>query len=182
MPQIIPIKELKNTAEISELCHKVDEPIYITKNGYGDMVIMSMEIYERTMKQIQFYHELEVSEQDIAEGVCAVQVLENLLQVYREDMKHCKESLAYALFEYASSCETLFIDSKNTAEKALWRDLVAYGVKTGEFNDVNPDVVMDTFLYSYRGVMMWGRVLSFEDETINHLIDAVKVMLVKDYK
>lgn len=121
-------------------------------------------------------------EQDIAEGVCAVQVLENLLQVYREDMKQCKESLAYALFEYASSCETLFIDSKNTAEKALWRDLVAYGVKTGEFNDVNPDVVLDTFLYSYRGVMMWGRVLSFEDETINHLIDAVKVMLVKDYK
>lgn len=68
MPQIIPIKELKNTAEISELCHKVDEPIYITKNGYGDMVIMSMEIYERTMKQIQFYHELEISEQHITEG------------------------------------------------------------------------------------------------------------------
>ena len=46
MPQIIPIKGLKNTSEISDLCHKSDEPIYITKNGYGDMVIMSMEIYE----------------------------------------------------------------------------------------------------------------------------------------
>ena len=39
MPQIIPIKELKNTSEISDLCHKTDEPIYVTKNGYGDMVI-----------------------------------------------------------------------------------------------------------------------------------------------
>ena len=68
MPQIIPIKDLKNTSEISELCHKVDEPIYVTKNGYGDMVIMSMEIYEHTMRQIQFYHELEVSEQNITEG------------------------------------------------------------------------------------------------------------------
>ena len=46
MPQIIPIKDLKNTSEISEMCHKTDEPIYVTKNGYGDMVIMSMEIYE----------------------------------------------------------------------------------------------------------------------------------------
>ena len=46
MPQIIPIKDLKNTSEISDMCHKSDEPIYITKNGYGDMVIMSMEIYE----------------------------------------------------------------------------------------------------------------------------------------
>lgn len=121
-------------------------------------------------------------EQEIAEGVSAVRVLENLLQVYRADMKHCKESLAYALFEYASGCEEPFIDSRNTEEKALWHDLVAYGVKTGEFNDVDPDVVMDTFLYAYRGVMMWGRVLPFADETINHLIEAVKVMLVKENK
>ena len=35
MPQIIPIKELKNTSEISEMCHRTEEPIYITKNGYG---------------------------------------------------------------------------------------------------------------------------------------------------
>lgn len=36
MPQIIPIKELKNTSEISELCHSVSEPVYVTKNGYGN--------------------------------------------------------------------------------------------------------------------------------------------------
>lgn len=36
MPQIIPIKELKNTAEISDMCHKSEEPIYVTKM---DMVI-----------------------------------------------------------------------------------------------------------------------------------------------
>ena len=45
MPCIVPIKDLKNTAEISELCHTKDEPVFITKNGYGDMVIMSMETY-----------------------------------------------------------------------------------------------------------------------------------------
>ncbi len=68
MPQIIPIKDLKNTSEISELCHKSDEPIYITKNGYGDMVIMSMDIYEHTMKQLNLYRELAVSERQIKEG------------------------------------------------------------------------------------------------------------------
>ena len=65
MPQIIPIKDLKNTSEISEMCHKAEEPIYITKNGYGDMVIMSMEIYENTMRKIAMYHDIEVSEQQI---------------------------------------------------------------------------------------------------------------------
>lgn len=68
MPQIIPIKDLKNTSEISEMCHKTDEPIYITKNGYGDMVIMSMEIFENTMSRISMYQDIEVSEAQIASG------------------------------------------------------------------------------------------------------------------
>ena len=65
MPQIIPIKDLKNTSEISDMCHKSEEPIYITKNGYGDMVIMSMEIYESAMHRLSVYRDIELSEQQI---------------------------------------------------------------------------------------------------------------------
>lgn len=68
MPQIIPIKDLKNTSEISEMCHKTDEPIYITKNGYGDMVIMSMEIFENTMSRLSMYQDIEISEAQITSG------------------------------------------------------------------------------------------------------------------
>ena len=68
MPQIIPIKELKDTTKISELCHASSEPIYITKNGYGDMVVMSMETYEATIRRDQIYTELEISEKQVAEG------------------------------------------------------------------------------------------------------------------
>lgn len=68
MPQIIPIKDLKNTSEISDMCHKSDEPIYITKNGYGDMVIMSMEIYESTMRHLTMYRDIERSEQQMEDG------------------------------------------------------------------------------------------------------------------
>lgn len=68
MPQIIPIKDLKNTSEISDMCHKAEEPIYITKNGYGDMVIMSMEIYEDTMRRLSMYQDIEISERQIENG------------------------------------------------------------------------------------------------------------------
>lgn len=68
MPQIIPIKELKNTSEISDMCHKSEEPIYITKNGYGDMVLMSMEIYENIMRRLSVYSDVEISEQQIESG------------------------------------------------------------------------------------------------------------------
>lgn len=68
MPQIIPIKELKNTSEISDLCHKTDEPIFVTKNGYGDMVIMSIEKYESTLKKLEMYQDIVISEYQIDIG------------------------------------------------------------------------------------------------------------------
>ena len=82
MPRIIPIKDLKNTSEISELCHLSEEPIYITKNGYGDMVIMSIDIYEQTMKRLNVYRELEISEKQIKEG--KVKDIEESLASLRE--------------------------------------------------------------------------------------------------
>jgi PHD/YefM family antitoxin component YafN of YafNO toxin-antitoxin module len=47
MPKIKPITELRNTTEISEVCHSDLEPVFITKNGYADMVVMSMETYDQ---------------------------------------------------------------------------------------------------------------------------------------
>lgn len=46
MPQIRPITGLRNTNKISEICHARREPVFITKNGYGDLVVMSIETYE----------------------------------------------------------------------------------------------------------------------------------------
>ena len=60
MPQIVPISHLKNTSEISEMCHSAREPIFITKNGYGDMVLMSMENYERMVHMAKIYEERQV--------------------------------------------------------------------------------------------------------------------------
>lgn len=68
MPQIIPIRDLKNTSEISERCRTVGEPIFITKNGYGDMVIMSMEAYEKQMRLLEVYEKLADAEEQIRTG------------------------------------------------------------------------------------------------------------------
>lgn len=53
MPQIRPITDLRNTNEISEICHARNEPVFITKNGYGDLVVMSIETYEQMMETAQ---------------------------------------------------------------------------------------------------------------------------------
>ncbi|MHB8062907.1 MAG: type II toxin-antitoxin system prevent-host-death family antitoxin [Ruminiclostridium sp.] len=68
MPQIIPIRDLKNTSGISQMCQKATEPIYITKNGYGDMVIMSVKMYEEKLFILDVYNKLAAAEAQIAEG------------------------------------------------------------------------------------------------------------------
>lgn len=50
MPQIRPITDLRNTTEISNACHAKREPMFITKNGYGDLVVMSIETYEEMLE------------------------------------------------------------------------------------------------------------------------------------
>ena len=53
LPKILPINELKNTANISKICKESEGPIVITKNGYSDMVIMSADYYEQTIAKMQ---------------------------------------------------------------------------------------------------------------------------------
>lgn len=50
MLQIRPITDLRKTTEISELCHAKKEPIFITKNGYGDLVVLRVETYEEMLE------------------------------------------------------------------------------------------------------------------------------------
>ncbi len=68
MPRIIPIRDLKDTAAISQMCSEVNEPVYITKNGYGDMVIMSMKTYEETMYLKDVYTKLAQAEDEVRSG------------------------------------------------------------------------------------------------------------------
>ena len=68
MPRIIPIRDLKDTTAISQMCKESREPIFITKNGYGDMVIMSMEAYEERMLMQDVYAKLAEAEGEIHAG------------------------------------------------------------------------------------------------------------------
>ena len=48
---IVPMRDLKDTVKIEELCAKENGPVYITKNGYGKLVVMDIEYFEKFMNQ-----------------------------------------------------------------------------------------------------------------------------------
>jgi PHD/YefM family antitoxin component YafN of YafNO toxin-antitoxin module len=85
MPVIIPIRDLRKTSEISELAHKKQEPIFITKNGYSDLVVMSSELYERFAqinKVDQAIFEAEKEVEDGAEPIDVDSAMERLNKKY----------------------------------------------------------------------------------------------------
>ena len=85
MPTIRPIRDLRNTSEISELAHKKQEPIFITKNGYSDLVVMSAELYERFAqinKIDQAIYEAEKEVEEGAEPISMNSAMERLNQKY----------------------------------------------------------------------------------------------------
>lgn len=68
MPRIIPIRDLKNTTHISQMCKESKEPIFVTKNGYGDMVVMSLEAYEEKMMLLDVEAKLAQSTEEFRAG------------------------------------------------------------------------------------------------------------------
>jgi prevent-host-death family protein len=69
MARIRPISDLRNKAnEISDLCHETGEPVFITKNGKDDLVVMSMATYEREQARMELYGLLDEAEADVRDG------------------------------------------------------------------------------------------------------------------
>ena len=89
MPQIRPITDLRNTTEISDICHAKREPVFITKNGYGDLVIMSIDAYERREEVLKLRAKIEAAEQARLSGQPVYSIEESrkrLEAIYGQDL------------------------------------------------------------------------------------------------
>ncbi len=73
MPNIRPVSDLRNNfKQISEVCHEEGEPVFLTKNGRGDMVIMSIEQYEKQQALLELYKKLSKAEKESESDVSKI--------------------------------------------------------------------------------------------------------------
>ena len=69
MPNIRPISDLRNNSnEIAEFCKINHEPVFITKNGVGELAVLSIEDYEQMITRLSLYSKLTEAEEDIENG------------------------------------------------------------------------------------------------------------------
>ena len=65
MNMIRPVSDLRNNfADISKTVHETAQPVFLTKNGYGDMVVLSMEAYENLQFDREVYFKLQEAERE----------------------------------------------------------------------------------------------------------------------
>lgn len=84
MPIIKPISDLRNKSlEISRLAHKSREPIFITRNGEGDLVVMSMQSYDRMRRRLELYEKLAEAEAEVAAGKKGISADEAMRELWR---------------------------------------------------------------------------------------------------
>ncbi len=87
MIQIKPITDLRNTNEISELCDERCEPIFVTKNGYGDMVLMSIEDYDELIETVQTDLAIQEAEKEFQENGILLDARETLNTFRRKHLE-----------------------------------------------------------------------------------------------
>lgn len=87
MPRIVPIRDLRKTSELSELAHTEQESIFITKNGYSNLVVMSAELYDRYVSILRTDQDIFEAEEEVKNGgetVDAADVFDGLDKKYYE--------------------------------------------------------------------------------------------------
>ena len=80
--KIIPMRDLKNTVEIERLCAEENGPVFVTKNGYGRLVVMDIEYYEKTMRKMDEAKTIldglkDVKSENTVEGDAAISNIRN---------------------------------------------------------------------------------------------------------
>ena len=119
---------------------------------------------------------------EIKEGTSAVTILERTLDNMEEETKHPEDSLSIALYEYAETVNTDVMERLNRNAKEKWKMLIRYGVKQGEFREVNIDELVNVILYSYQGVRMWSRIIPMKPKTIRSITNHIRKQLTGGQK
>lgn len=99
----------------------------------------------------------------------AFAILESTLDLVEDEILHSENSMCLAIYEFANNGENRreFSCIEEKAKKR-WTRLIEYGMKTGEFVEVDAEAVSEMILYYYQGLRMWSRVVNVNEKYAKH--------------
>ncbi len=129
-------------------------------------------VLERTMgnSAMDFHTEIE-------KGASAIEILDRALKLMEDEMKHPEDSLSVAIYEYAEMVDSDLIEKLNQNAEKKWKNLITYGMKRGEFCNINVDEIVNVILYSYQGARLWSSIIPMKPKAFHSIANHIKRQL-----
>lgn len=146
---------------------------------YGSTQEIFKEIINDFMSQ-----QNDIFSEKIAKKQSAKKILEDVLEKYKVEMLDNQSSLSLAIYEYFSIKDNA--ETKNElyvqylASFNAWQNLLEYGIKNGEFNNVDIKSVFDLIIFSYQGVRMYSKLMPIDEDIPQRIIEQIKKIIVKE--
>lgn len=164
-----------NKITMKDIC----EATGLSRGGLYSHFSSTKDIFEAILEKINQKDEMNFHK-EMEEGLPAVEILSRALSLMEEEMEHSEDSLSLAMYEYAGTVETGLMNHFNQIGEQKWTDLIEYGIKRGEFKQVDVFETVNVILYVYQGVRMWSRIVHMTPETFKAITNHIQKQLVKE--
>ena len=143
----------------------------------------TQEIFKEIINDFMRRQEDTFSEK-IGQNIPAKEILNEVLEKYKAEMLDGQASLSLAIYEYFSIADVSETENElNTqylASFKAWKNLLDYGIQTGEFNLVDIRPVFDLIIFSYQGVRMYSKLMPINEEIPQGIIEQIRKIIVKE--
>lgn len=143
----------------------------------------TQEIFKEIINDFMSRQEDTFSEK-IAQNIPAKEILNEVLEKYKAEMLDGQASLSLAIYEYFSIADASETENElytqYLASFHAWKNLLDYGIQTGEFNPVDIRPVFDLIIFSYQGVRMYSKLMPINEEIPQGIIEQIRKIIVKE--
>lgn len=143
----------------------------------------TQEIFKEIINDFMCRQEDTFSEK-IAQNIPAKEILNEVLEKYKAEMLDGQASLSLAIYEYFSIADASETENElytqYLASFKAWKNLLDYGIQTGEFNPVDIRPVFDLIIFSYQGVRMYSKLMPINEEIPQGIIEQIRKIIVKE--
>ena len=151
----------------------------LSRGGLYSHFQSTQEVFETILEKISQKNEMDFYK-EMEEAMSAVLILDRALKLMEDEMEHPQDSLSVAMYEYAGTVDNDRMNFFHQIGQKKWTDLIEYGMKRGEFKQVDVFEIVNVILYVYQGVRMWNRIVHMNSEIFKTITNHIKKQLIGD--
>ena len=150
----------------------------LSRGGLYSHFSGTKEIFETILEMINQKDAMNF-EKEMVEDVPAPLILEQALELMEYEMLHSEDSLSLAMYEYSKTVQNGMMNQFNQIFEKKWTDLIEYGIRRGEFNDIPVKEMVDVIIYAYQGIRMWSRIVTLTPDTFKSITEHIRKQLLR---